>query len=77
MRRTPRFVFGRRKEDASGGALQDSLRTSDDGMVVRDVREIGFQRGAGNQNPAVRGGTCKEGKCGSGSAEINGMPKLM
>ena len=60
--------------DASGGALQDFTTPIDDGMVVLDA----VHRIQAEQAPdlAVRW-NCKAGKCGSCSAEINGMPKLM
>ncbi len=60
--------------DASGGKFQDYQTTFDDGMVVLDV----VHRIQAEQAPdlAVRW-NCKAGKCGSCSAEVNGMPKLM
>src|SRR3979411_2515119 len=60
--------------DASGGAFQDYKTKVDEGMVVLDV----IHRIQAEQAPdmAVRW-NCKAGKCGSCSAEINGMPKLM
>ncbi len=60
--------------DAKGGGFQDYESEVTAGMVVLDaVHEI-----QANQAPdlAVRW-NCKAGKCGSCSAEINGMPKLM
>jgi succinate dehydrogenase / fumarate reductase iron-sulfur subunit len=60
--------------DKSGGALKDYATTITSGMVVLDaVHQIQAEQ-AGDM--AVRW-NCKAGKCGSCSAEINGMPKLM
>ena len=60
--------------DSTGGKFQDINTAVDDGMVVLDV----VHRIQAEQAPdlAVRW-NCKAGKCGSCSAEINGMPKLM
>ena len=60
--------------DAGGGAFQDFVTPVDEGMVVLDA----IHRIQARQAPdlAVRW-NCKAGKCGSCSAEINGMPKLM
>ena len=60
--------------DASGGKFQDFKTAIDDGMVVLDA----VHRIQATQAPdlAVRW-NCKAGKCGSCSAEVNGMPKLM
>jgi succinate dehydrogenase / fumarate reductase iron-sulfur subunit len=60
--------------DANGGAFQDYASAVDPGMVVLDA----VHRIQAEQAPdlAVRW-NCKAGKCGSCSAEINGMPKLM
>jgi len=60
--------------DASGGGFQDYTTKIDEGMVVLDA----IHRIQAEQTPdlAVRW-NCKAGKCGSCSAEINGMPKLM
>jgi succinate dehydrogenase / fumarate reductase iron-sulfur subunit len=60
--------------DATGGALQEFTTPVDEGMVVLDA----VHRIQADQAPdlAVRW-NCKAGKCGSCSAEINGMPKLM
>ena len=58
----------------SGGKFQDFTTPVDEGMVVLDA----IHRIQANQAPdlAVRW-NCKAGKCGSCSAEINGMPRLM
>ncbi|WP_433008318.1 succinate dehydrogenase/fumarate reductase iron-sulfur subunit [Kribbella sp. CA-294648] len=60
--------------DAEGGELQDYEVDVNEGEVVLDV----IHRLQATQTPdlAVRW-NCKAGKCGSCSAEINGMPKLM
>jgi succinate dehydrogenase / fumarate reductase iron-sulfur subunit len=60
--------------DSSGGQFQDYKTQVDDGMVVLDA----VHRIQATLAPdlAVRW-NCKAGKCGSCSAEINGMPKLM
>jgi succinate dehydrogenase / fumarate reductase, iron-sulfur subunit len=60
--------------DASGGGFQDYKTVIDSGMVVLDaVHRIQAEQA---HDLAVRW-NCKAGKCGSCSAEINGMPKLM
>src|SRR3954454_21317850 len=60
--------------DSAGGGLQDYSTTVEEGMVVLDA----VHRVQAQQAPdlAVRW-NCKAGKCGSCSAEINGMPRLM
>jgi succinate dehydrogenase iron-sulfur subunit len=60
--------------DAEGGDLEDFEVEVNEGEVVLDV----IHRLQATQTPdlAVRW-NCKAGKCGSCSAEINGMPKLM
>jgi len=60
--------------DADDGALQDFTVEVNEGEVVLDV----IHRLQATQAPdlAVRW-NCKAGKCGSCSAEINGMPKLL
>jgi len=60
--------------DASGGEFRDYPTEVSEGMVVLDaVHQIQAEQ-AGDL--AVRW-NCKAGKCGSCSAEVNGMPKLM
>src|SRR5471030_2003256 len=60
--------------DASGGGLKDYQAEVGEGMVVLDmVHKIQAEQA---NDMAVRW-NCKAGKCGSCSAEINGMPKLM
>src|SRR3977135_241171 len=60
--------------DPAGGAFQDYSTAVEEGMVVLDaVHRIQAQQAP---DLAVRW-NCKAGKCGSCSAEINGMPRLM
>src|SRR5437016_676770 len=60
--------------DARGGEFRDYTTDVSEGMVVLDaVHDI--QRTQAN-DLACRW-NCKAGKCGSCSAEVNGMPKLM
>jgi succinate dehydrogenase / fumarate reductase iron-sulfur subunit len=60
--------------DDAGGDLQDFAVEVNDGEVVLDI----IHRLQATQAPdlAVRW-NCKAGKCGSCSAEVNGMPRLM
>src|SRR2546430_3022081 len=59
--------------DASGGAFHEYTTEISEGMVVLDaVHDI--QRTQAN-DLACRW-NCKAGKCGSSSAEVNGMPNL-
>ena len=60
--------------DATGGELKDYVVTAEEGQVVLDAVH-GAQATQAN-DLAVRW-NCKAGKCGSCSAEVNGMPKLM
>jgi len=60
--------------DASGGAWRDYPLDVADGMVVLDaVHQIQAEQAP---DLAVRW-NCKAGRCGSCSAEVNGMPRLM
>jgi succinate dehydrogenase / fumarate reductase iron-sulfur subunit len=60
--------------DAKGGQFKDYTTEVSEGMVVLDaVHQI---QATSANDLAVRW-NCKAGKCGSCSAEINGMPKLM
>jgi succinate dehydrogenase iron-sulfur subunit len=60
--------------DATGGEFRDYETEVSEGMVVLDaVHQIQAEHA---NDLAVRW-NCKAGKCGSCSAEINGMPKLM
>jgi succinate dehydrogenase / fumarate reductase iron-sulfur subunit len=58
----------------ASGKLQDYSTSVSEGMVVLDAIHQIQAEGAGDL--AVRW-NCKAGKCGSCSAEINGMPRLM
>ncbi|HEY5084771.1 MAG TPA: 2Fe-2S iron-sulfur cluster-binding protein, partial [Rhizomicrobium sp.] len=60
--------------DAAAGRFEDYLTPVEEGMVVLDaVHRIQAQQAP---DLALRW-NCKAGKCGSCSAEINGIPKLM
>jgi len=60
--------------DSTGGEFKDYVTLVEEGMVVLDaVHRVQAQH---VPDLAVRW-NCKAGKCGSCSAEINGMPKLM
>jgi succinate dehydrogenase / fumarate reductase iron-sulfur subunit len=60
--------------NASGGSFESYSTETSEGMVVLDaVHQIQAEKA---NDLAVRW-NCKAGKCGSCSAEINGMPKLM
>jgi succinate dehydrogenase iron-sulfur subunit len=60
--------------NATGGAFQNYTAECSEGMVVLDaVHQI--QRTQANDLGCRW--NCKAGKCGSCSAEVNGMPKLM
>ena len=60
--------------DASGGAFRDYTTGISSGMVVLDAVH---QIQADQANDLAVRWNCKAGKCGSCSAEINGMPRLM
>ena len=67
-------TFRIRRGDATGGKFVDSTTEITEGLVVLDVvHKIQAQQA---NDLAVRW-NCKAGKCGSCSAEVNGMPKLM
>jgi len=70
----PAFTMRVFRGDAAGGAFRDYRVETEPGMVVLDVlhRLQATQTG----DLAVRW-NCKAGKCGSCSAEINGLPRLM
>src|SRR6202163_3861586 len=60
--------------DPAGGRFEDYVTPVEEGMVVLDaVHRIQAQQAP---DLALRW-NCKAGKCGSCSAEINGVPKLM
>ncbi|MBI2962556.1 MAG: succinate dehydrogenase/fumarate reductase iron-sulfur subunit [Deltaproteobacteria bacterium] len=70
----PKATFRIWRGDASGGKLHDYVTEVSEGMVVLDaVHQIQAEQA---NDLAVRW-NCKAGKCGSCSAEINGMPRLM
>jgi succinate dehydrogenase / fumarate reductase iron-sulfur subunit len=67
-------MFSIWRGDAEGGAFREYVTEVSEGMVVLDaVHRIQADQ-AGDL--AVRW-NCKAGKCGSCSAEINGLPRLM
>ncbi|MET0398049.1 MAG: succinate dehydrogenase/fumarate reductase iron-sulfur subunit [Longimicrobiaceae bacterium] len=69
-----RATFRLWRGDAAGGALRDYTTPVSEGMVVLDaIHQIQAEQA---NDLAVRW-NCKAGKCGSCSAEINGMPRLM
>ena len=69
-----RATFRIFRGDAAGGKLVDYPTEVSEGMVVLDaVHRIQ----ADDANDLAVRWNCKAGKCGSCSAEINGMPKLM
>ena len=60
--------------DAGGGKFESYSTETSEGMVVLDaVHKIQAEQA---NDLAVRW-NCKAGKCGSCSAEINGIPKLI
>src|SRR6187399_1966682 len=60
--------------DATGGKFENYSTQTSEGMVVLDVVH---QIQAEQANDMAVRWNCKDGKCGSCSAEINGMPKLI
>jgi succinate dehydrogenase / fumarate reductase iron-sulfur subunit len=67
-------TFRIRRGDAQGGRFVDYTTEVAEGMVVLDaVHRIQAEKAP---DLAVRW-NCKAGKCGSCSAEVNGIPKLM
>jgi succinate dehydrogenase / fumarate reductase iron-sulfur subunit len=70
----PSATFRIWRGDKTGGQFTDYATEITEGMVVLDaIHDIQAQQA---NDLAVRW-NCKAGKCGSCSAEINGMPKLM
>jgi succinate dehydrogenase / fumarate reductase iron-sulfur subunit len=70
----PQATFRIWRGDRAGGALQDYQTEVSEGMVVLDaVHQI---QAAQAPDLAVRW-NCKAGRCGSCSAEVNGLPRLM
>src|SRR6478736_4816685 len=70
----PLATFRIWRGDAKGGSFQDYSTECSEGMVVLDAIHDIQRTQAGDL--ACRW-NCKAGKCGSCSAEVNGMPKLM
>ncbi len=60
--------------DSTGGKLESYTTEVSEGMVVLDAM---LQIQSENANDLAVRWNCKAGKCGSCSAEVNGMPKLM
>ena len=60
--------------DVQGGKLQDYTTEVSEGMVVLDAVH---QIQAKQANDLACRWNCKAGKCGSCSAEVNGLPRLM
>ena len=60
--------------DSSGGAFENYSTSVSEGMVVLDAIH---QIQAESANDLAVRWNCKAGKCGSCSAEVNGMPRLM
>ena len=60
--------------DASGGEFRDYPAEVSEGMVVLDAVN---QIQARHANDLACRWNCKAGKCGSCSAEVNGLPRLM
>ena len=70
----PTATFSIWRGDKNGGKFTDYRTEISEGMVVLDaIHHIQAEQA---NDLAVRW-NCKAGKCGSCSAEINGMPKLM
>src|SRR6266699_2151059 len=67
-------VFSIWRGDASGGKFVDYSVEVSEGMVVLDAVH---QIQAKQANDLACRWNCKAGKCGSCSAEVNGMPRLM
>ena len=71
---TRRAAFKVWRGATAGGQLQEYTTSVSEGMVVLDaIHQIQSESAS---DLAVRW-NCKAGKCGSCSAEINGMPRLM
>src|SRR5436189_374154 len=69
-----RATFRIWRGDSKGGELRDYQAEVGEGMVVLDAIH---QIQATQANDLACRWNCKAGKCGSCSAEVNGMPKLM
>ena len=70
----PAAIFRIWRGDARGGEFKEYRTEVSEGMVVLDAVHL-IQ--AESANDLAARWNCKAGKCGSCSAEINGMPKLM
>jgi succinate dehydrogenase / fumarate reductase, iron-sulfur subunit len=70
----PSATFRIWRGDARGGEFRDYQTEVSEGMVVLDA--VHHIQAESANDLAVRW-NCKAGKCGSCSAEINGVPKLM
>src|SRR6266700_2656199 len=67
-------VFRIWRGDVGGGEFADYTTEVSEGMVVLDaVHKIQSEQA----NDLACRWNCKAGKCGSCSAEVNGMPRLM
>ncbi|HWB05424.1 MAG TPA: succinate dehydrogenase/fumarate reductase iron-sulfur subunit [Verrucomicrobiales bacterium] len=72
--KTSTATFSIRRGNADGGKFEDYTTEISEGMVVLDaVHRIQ----ATQANDLACRWNCKAGKCGSCSAEINGVPRLM
>src|SRR5512132_261924 len=70
----PTATFRVWRGDQKGGEFKDYTAEVGEGMVVLDA----IHQVQATQAPGLAcRWNCKAGKCGSCSAEINGMPKLM
>ncbi|MEO7270539.1 MAG: 2Fe-2S iron-sulfur cluster-binding protein, partial [Vicinamibacterales bacterium] len=67
-------TFRINRGDAKAGAFKDYTTEVSEGMVVLDAVH---QIQATQANDLACRWNCKAGKCGSCSAEVNGMPRLM
>lgn len=70
----PKVLFSIWRTNSSGGEFQEYKTEVTEGMVVLDAIH---QIQAEHANDLAVRWNCKAGKCGSCSAEINGLPKLM
>src|SRR5436190_12128291 len=70
----PKATFRIWRGDRTSGKFEDYSTEAGEGMVVLDAVH---QIQATQANDLACRWNCKAGKCGSCSAEINGMPKLM
>src|SRR5438309_3064758 len=70
----PTATFRIFRGDAAGGEFRDYTTDVSEGMVALDAVH---QIQATQANDLACRWNCKAGKCGSCSAEINGMPRLM